>query len=112
MEIGEKEKSTRNYLLLGFVVLCVFTATRQCTTLSPIITTSLLITRKGRMKALLAVFALCVVCALAGNVVDLTPDNFDSVIDGSKAAFVEFFAPYVFSPIKMVKDNSNIIICI
>lgn len=30
-----------------------------------------------------------------GGVVDLTPANFDAVIDGSKAAFVEFFAPYV-----------------
>jgi len=25
---------------------------------------------------------------------DLTPDNFDSYVDGSKAAFVEFFAPW------------------
>jgi len=25
---------------------------------------------------------------------DLTPDNFDSIIDGSKGAFVEFFAPW------------------
>jgi len=29
-----------------------------------------------------------------GAVVDLTPDNFDSVVDGSKGAFVEFFAPW------------------
>jgi len=29
-----------------------------------------------------------------GGVVDLTPDNFDSVVDGSKGAFVEFFAPW------------------
>jgi len=27
-------------------------------------------------------------------VVDLTPENFDSVVDGSKGAFVEFFAPW------------------
>jgi len=39
------------------------------------------------------VFALCFAAALA-NVVDLTPDNFDSVVDGSKGAFVEFFAPW------------------
>jgi len=29
-----------------------------------------------------------------GNVKDLTPENFDSFVDGSKAAFVEFFAPW------------------
>jgi len=28
------------------------------------------------------------------KVVDLTPDNFDSVVDGSKGAFVEFYAPW------------------
>jgi protein disulfide-isomerase A6 len=28
------------------------------------------------------------------KVVDLTPDNFDSYVDGSKDAFVEFFAPW------------------
>lgn len=36
----------------------------------------------------------CVVLASAGNVVDLTPDNFDSVVDGSKHALVEFYAPW------------------
>jgi len=29
-----------------------------------------------------------------GAVVDLTPENFDSIVDGSKGAFVEFFAPW------------------
>jgi len=29
-----------------------------------------------------------------GNVKDLTPENFDQFVDGSKAAFVEFFAPW------------------
>jgi protein disulfide-isomerase A6 len=29
-----------------------------------------------------------------GNVKDLSPENFDSIVDGSKAAFVEFFAPW------------------
>jgi len=29
------------------------------------------------------------------DVKELTPDNFDSVIDGSKHAFVEFYAPWV-----------------
>jgi protein disulfide-isomerase A6 len=28
------------------------------------------------------------------KVIDLTPDNFDSIVDGSKGAFVEFFAPW------------------
>jgi len=27
-------------------------------------------------------------------VVDLTPSNFDQIIDGSKAALVEFYAPW------------------
>jgi len=41
------------------------------------------------------VLALIFFTAFAtAQVVDLTPDNFDSVIDGSKAAFVEFFAPW------------------
>jgi len=40
----------------------------------------------------IAFFALLVVGD--GNVLDLTPENFDSVVDGSKAAFVEFFAPW------------------
>jgi protein disulfide-isomerase-like protein len=46
------------------------------------------------MKALsVALLALCFALAL-GSVVDLTPENFDSVVDGSKGAFVEFFAPW------------------
>lgn len=45
------------------------------------------------MKALtLIAIALCFTAAL-GAVVDLTPENFDSVVDGSKGVFVEFFAP-------------------
>jgi protein disulfide-isomerase A6 len=39
---------------------------------------------------LLFVFVSFASCA----VVDLTPENFDSVVDGSKHAFVEFFAPW------------------
>lgn len=31
--------------------------------------------------------------AEGANTIDLTPDNFDSIIDGSKAAFVKFYAP-------------------
>jgi len=38
-------------------------------------------------------FLLCASYGLAG-VVDLTPDNFDTIVDGSKGAFVEFFAPW------------------
>jgi protein disulfide-isomerase A6 len=37
---------------------------------------------------------LCIATAVFGKVLDLTPDNFDSVIDGSKGALVEFFAPW------------------
>jgi protein disulfide-isomerase A6 len=40
------------------------------------------------------VLALCFALALGDAVVDLTPDNFDQVVDGSKGAFVEFFAPW------------------
>jgi protein disulfide-isomerase A6 len=40
----------------------------------------------------IALFAILVVGD--GNVVDLTPENFDSFVDGSKPAFVEFFAPW------------------
>jgi len=42
----------------------------------------------------LFVVALCFALALGESVVDLTPENFDSVVDGSKAVFVEFFAPW------------------
>jgi len=31
------------------------------------------------------------------KVVDLTPENFDSVVDGSKGAFVEFFCSMVWT---------------
>jgi len=44
---------------------------------------------------------LTIVCLLLisqvfsdGNVVDLTPENFDTIVDGSKSVFVEFFAPW------------------
>jgi len=47
------------------------------------------------MKAifLFALFFVAYVVA-EGNVVHLTPDNFDSVVGGDKAVFVEFFAPW------------------
>lgn len=44
------------------------------------------------MKFFVCFFAVLSL-AFAG-VVDLTPENFDSVVDGSKAVFVEFFAPW------------------
>jgi len=40
-----------------------------------------------------ALFAL-VLSSFGSSVVDLTPENFDSVLDGSKHVFVEFFAPW------------------
>jgi len=47
------------------------------------------------MKAVLFVaFAALIAFAAASSVVDLTPENFDSVVDGSKSVFVEFFAPW------------------
>jgi len=41
-----------------------------------------------------AVLLALAVAALGSSVVDLTPANFDSVVDGSKHVFVEFFAPW------------------
>jgi len=45
------------------------------------------------MKVLVAIF-LGLLSYSVSQVVDLTPDNFDTIIDGSKGAFVEFFAPW------------------
>jgi protein disulfide-isomerase A6 len=43
----------------------------------------------------LSVLAIALLCSFAlAEVVDLTPDNFDKVVDGSKGVFVEFFAPW------------------
>jgi len=41
-----------------------------------------------------AVFVALLAAATASAVVDLVPDNFDSVVDGSKGVFVEFYAPW------------------
>eukprot|EP00698_Gefionella_okellyi_P019194 TRINITY_DN5853_c0_g1_i1.p1 TRINITY_DN5853_c0_g1~~TRINITY_DN5853_c0_g1_i1.p1 ORF type:complete len:358 (-),score=99.23 TRINITY_DN5853_c0_g1_i1:33-1106(-) len=48
------------------------------------------------MKAAVVCFTLFAILAAvtASNVVDLTPDNFDTYVDGSKGVFVEFFAPW------------------
>jgi len=45
------------------------------------------------MKAILVFVALFALIS-ASNVVELTPENFDQVVDGSKHVFVEFFAPW------------------
>jgi len=37
---------------------------------------------------------LCLIAIAYGAVVELTPETFDSVVDGSKHVFVEFFAPW------------------
>jgi len=44
------------------------------------------------MKVILLLTAL--ICYSVAEVVILTPENFDSVVDGSKGVFVEFFAPW------------------
>jgi protein disulfide-isomerase-like protein len=48
------------------------------------------------MKFIVAVSLLLFAYATADSsfVVDLTPENFDQVVDGSKHVFVEFFAPW------------------
>lgn len=44
------------------------------------------------LKTFAITIAALVSLALA-SVIDLTPSTFDQVVDGSKPAFVEFFAP-------------------
>eukprot|EP01122_Echinamoeba_exundans_P008819 TRINITY_DN2_c1_g1_i1.p2 TRINITY_DN2_c1_g1~~TRINITY_DN2_c1_g1_i1.p2 ORF type:complete len:386 (+),score=148.47 TRINITY_DN2_c1_g1_i1:21-1178(+) len=52
-------------------------------------------TTKENMKtALVALVVLGAILCAQAKVVDLTPDNFDQYVDGSKGAFVEFFAPW------------------
>jgi len=46
------------------------------------------------MKSLFLVLAALAVIAICDDVVVLTPDNFYSVLDGSKHALVEFYAPW------------------
>lgn len=45
-------------------------------------------------SVLLVALAALAVLTCASSVVDLTPDNFDSVVNGNKNVFVEFFAPW------------------
>jgi len=40
------------------------------------------------------IFAALISFSLASNVVDLTNDNFDTIVNGEKSVFVEFFAPW------------------
>ena len=47
------------------------------------------------MRAVVIVALVALVAFVSASaVVDLTPENFDSVVDGSKHVFVEFFAPW------------------
>jgi len=46
------------------------------------------------MKGLFVLTFTVLLYVANAKVVDLTPENFDSVVDGSKGAFVEFFAPW------------------
>jgi protein disulfide-isomerase A6 len=46
------------------------------------------------MKAVIFALVALVALAASSSVVDLTPENFDAVVDGSKNVFVEFFAPW------------------
>ncbi|KAJ3075058.1 hypothetical protein HDU98_009346 [Podochytrium sp. JEL0797] len=48
------------------------------------------------MKSIILQLLAFAAIALASNVVVLTPDNFDKVVDGSKAVLVEFYAPVEF----------------
>jgi protein disulfide-isomerase A6 len=46
------------------------------------------------MKVVFLFFVLCVASIFATGPVVLTPDNFDSIVDGSKNVFVKFYAPW------------------
>jgi len=48
------------------------------------------------LKGLIVVISIFLIHSVIseGNVKDLTPDNFDTIVDGSKSVFVEFFAPW------------------
>jgi len=47
-----------------------------------------------RSTIILATLLVLAAAAFGANVVELTPANFDTVVDGSKHVFVEFFAPW------------------
>jgi len=46
------------------------------------------------MKSLYSLLFLALVGIAFSQVVDLTPENFDTIVDGSRGVFVEFFAPW------------------
>jgi protein disulfide-isomerase A6 len=46
------------------------------------------------LSIVLTVFATNTARISASDVVDLTPDNFDTVVDGTKNVFVKFYAPW------------------
>jgi protein disulfide-isomerase A6 len=46
------------------------------------------------MKISAVICLLFFASVAVAQVVELTPDNFDTVVDGSKNVFVEFFAPW------------------
>ena len=48
------------------------------------------------MMRLVGVLALALLASIAcaSDVVDLTPENFDTLVDGSRPAFLEFYAPW------------------
>eukprot|EP00276_Gloeochaete_wittrockiana_P013323 CAMPEP_0184331790 /NCGR_PEP_ID=MMETSP1089-20130417/1067_1 /TAXON_ID=38269 ORGANISM="Gloeochaete wittrockiana, Strain SAG46.84" /NCGR_SAMPLE_ID=MMETSP1089 /ASSEMBLY_ACC=CAM_ASM_000445 /LENGTH=354 /DNA_ID=CAMNT_0026654881 /DNA_START=36 /DNA_END=1100 /DNA_ORIENTATION=- len=47
-----------------------------------------------KQLSVVAILALLVVAASASDVKDLNADNFDTIIDGSTGAFIEFYAPW------------------
>ena len=46
------------------------------------------------MRSLAILFAAIVAVSFASDVVVLDESNFDSVVNGDKAVFVEFYAPW------------------
>jgi len=46
------------------------------------------------MKSIVLILVAILAIALASNVIVLTPENFDTVVDGSKNILVEFYAPW------------------
>lgn len=53
----------------------------------------------ARLCMLVLLAGLACASASSATVLDLTPDDFDSVVDGSRAVMVEFFAPWCVWPL-------------